>query len=84
MIIFSDLAFASVTVFEIKRLFVSESAQQPLVNWTMLLADLGLAVVLIALAGLMLWRLVDLFRRGGRWQIEINESIADTHTEVRS
>jgi MFS family permease len=74
VIIFSNIAFASVTIFSMKRLFVSESAQQPLVNWTMLLADLGLALVLVALAILMIWRLVDLFKRDGRWSDELNET----------
>jgi hypothetical protein len=74
VIIFSDLAFAAITIFSMKRLFVSESAQQPLVNWTMLLADLGLALVLVALAILMIWRLVDLFKRDGRWSDESKET----------
>jgi hypothetical protein len=74
VIIFSDLAFASITIFAMKRLFVSESAQQPLVNWTMLLADLGLALVLVALAILMIWRLVDLFKKDGRWSDESKET----------
>jgi hypothetical protein len=74
VIIFSDLAFAAITIFSMKRLFVSESAQQPLVNWTMLLADMGLALVLVALAILMIWRLVDLFKRDGRWSDESNET----------
>lgn len=70
VILGSDLAFASVTIFSMKRLFISESAQQPLVNWTMLLADLGLAAVLLVLCMFMLWRLLDLFRRQGRWAQE--------------
>lgn len=73
VIIFSDLAFGSATVFELKRLFVSESAQQPLVNWTMLLLEIGLAAVLVALALLMIWRLADLFKRKGRWAAEMAE-----------
>jgi hypothetical protein len=81
VIIGSDLAFASVTVFSMKRLFVSESAQQGIVNWTMLLADFGLAVVLVVLALLMLWRLFDLFKKKGRWKTELEES---NSTEVRS
>ena len=74
IIIFSDLAFAAVTVFEMKRLFVSEANQQPIVNWAMAFADLGLAMVLVALAGLMIWRLVDLFDRDGRWVSEFAET----------
>ena len=74
VIIFSDLAFAAATIFSMKRLFVSESAQQPLVNWTMLLVDLGLALVLVALASLMIWRLADLFKRSGRWSEELDET----------
>jgi hypothetical protein len=74
VIIFSDLAFAATTIFSMKRLFVSESAQQPLVNWTMVLVDLGLALVLVALACLMIWRLADLFRKDGRWSEELEET----------
>ncbi len=74
VIVFSDLAFASVTIFSMKRLFVSESAQQPLVNWTMLIADLGLALVLVALAMLMIWRLADLFKGKGHWSEELEET----------
>lgn len=74
VIIFSNLAFAAATIFSMKRLFVSESAQQPLVNWTMLLVDLGLALVLVALAMLMIWRLADLFKKQGRWVEEMDET----------
>jgi hypothetical protein len=77
VIICSDLAFAAATIFSMKRLFVSESAQQPLVNWTMLIMDLGLALVLVALALFLLWRLFDLFRRDGRWADELDESGLD-------
>lgn len=74
IIIFSNLAFAAVTLFETKRLYVSESAQQPLVNWTMALADLGLAALLVALALLMIWRLADLFKRDGLWRQELEQT----------
>jgi hypothetical protein len=77
LIIFSDLAFGAVTVFELKRLFVTESAQQPLVNWTMLLADIGLATILVALAMMMIWRLADLFKSKGRWATEFAEEGLD-------
>ncbi len=71
VILMSDLAFGSVTVFSLKRLFVSEVNQQPIVNWTMLLTDMGLAAVLVALAVFMIWRLYDLFRKNGRWAEEM-------------
>ncbi len=74
VIIFSDLAFFAVTLFETKRLYVSESAQGPLVSLSMALADLGLASLLVALALLMVWRLADLFKRDGLWKQELAET----------
>jgi len=74
VIIGSDAAFGAVTVFEMKRLFVSEANQQPITNWTMLVADVGIVLVLLALAALMVWRLVDLFGREGRWRKELAET----------
>jgi len=70
VIIFSDIAFGAVTVFSMKRLFVEHYAQEKMVNWTMLLADLGLALVLVVLAMLLLWRLFDLFKKKGLWMLE--------------
>jgi len=61
----SDVAFAAVDIFELKRLFITQAAQQPLVDWTMLFADLGLGTVMLALAVFMVWRWVDLFRSNG-------------------
>lgn len=78
IIILSDLAFVSVTIFEMKRLFVSEAAQQPLVNTVMILADLGLAGLLLILAMLMIWRLADLFKKEGRWTQEMSEPLDPT------
>lgn len=74
IIIGSDVAFGAVTIFELKRLFVSEVNQQPVTDVTMLLADIGLATVLVVLAALMVWRLVDLFKRRGRWEEELQET----------
>ena len=73
VILGSDLAFGAVSLFETKRLYVSEAAQQPLVNWTMLLADVGLASVLAVLGIFMVWRLIDLFHQQGRWTQELAE-----------
>lgn len=79
VILLSDLAFASVTVFEIKRLFISQAMQQPLVNLLMLLADFGLGMLLVILAMVLVWRLVDLFKRKGRWKEEADHELS---TEV--
>jgi hypothetical protein len=73
VIVGSDVAFGAATVFSLKRLFVSETVQGPLVNWTMLMAEIGLALVLVTLALFMLWRLFDLFKKNGRWSQELAE-----------
>ncbi|MBN1890744.1 MAG: hypothetical protein JW850_22305 [Thermoflexales bacterium] len=75
LILASDLAFGAVTVFGLKRLWVSEAAQQPLVDTTILLGDIGLATVLVVLAALMVWRLLDLFKRKGHWADELGEEV---------
>ena len=76
IIIASDIAFAAVTVFEMKRLFVAEATQQPLVNTVILLMDFGLGVLLVLLALVMVWRLFDLFRKKGRWMVEAEHELS--------
>ncbi len=76
IIIFSDIAFAAVTIFEMKRLMVSEAAQQPLVNTVMLLIDIGLGMLLVILAIVMVWRLLDLFKGKGRWSKEVDHELS--------
>jgi hypothetical protein len=73
VILFSDLAFGAVTLFSMKRLFVSEAAQQGLVNWLMALTDLGLGAVLVALALFLIFRLADLFKKHGLWAEDLHE-----------
>jgi len=82
IILLSDLAFASMTIFEMKRLFISEAEQQPLVNTVMVLADFGLAMLLVILAMVMLWRLFDLFKRKGRWTLEIDQDDLTAEVEL--
>ncbi len=77
IIVLSDLAFAAVTVFEIKRLFIAEAVQQPLVNALMLLMDFGLAMLLVVLAMVMIWRLFDLFKKKGRWTAEVEHELSE-------
>jgi hypothetical protein len=76
IIILSDIAFASVTVFEMKRLFISEAEQQPLVNGLMVAIDFGLGMLLVILAALMIFRLIDLFKNKGRWKDELDHELA--------
>jgi hypothetical protein len=77
IIIFSDIALAGVTVFEMKRLFISEAEQQPLVNGLMYAMDFGLGMLLLLLAIVMVWRLVDLFKPKGRWTEEAAQELSD-------
>jgi hypothetical protein len=77
VIIGSDVAFAAMTLYESKRLYVSESAQQPLVDGAVLVADVGMVVLLATLGVLMFWRLIDLFKSGGHWSRELAEDKND-------
>ncbi len=79
IILLSDLAFAAVTILETKRLFVSEAAQQPLVTALTLAVDSSLGMLLVILATVLTWRLVDLFRPLGRWA---EEAAHEVPTEV--
>lgn len=81
IIVASDLAFAAVTVFEMKRLFIPEATQQPLVNTITLLMDVGLGTLLVVLAMVMVWRLLDLFKQQGQWTTEVEEELV---TEVKA
>jgi len=72
LIISSDIAFAAVTVFSMKRLFVIEYYERPLVNMTMLLTDFGLGTILVIVAILLIWRLLDLFKKDNAlWKKEV-------------
>lgn len=71
VIVGSDLAFFAVTLFETKRLYVTESAQQPLVDWAMILTDAGLALTLLVIGLYLLARLVDLLSKRGAWRADV-------------
>jgi hypothetical protein len=77
LIVLSDIAFGAVTVFEMKRLFITEAEQQPLVNLLMYLMDFGLATLLLLLAIVLFWRLIDLFKSKGRWTEEASQELAE-------
>jgi hypothetical protein len=73
VIISSDLAFGAATIFALKRLFVSESDQQPLVDTLDLLTEIGLGLLLIVIAAFLVWRLIDLFKKNGHWAKDLSE-----------
>jgi hypothetical protein len=73
LIISSNIAFLATTIFALKPLFVEQSAQQPLVNWTMLLIDIGLAIFLVLVALFLIWQLYDFLRKDGRWRKEVSD-----------
>ncbi len=77
LIVLSDFAFAAVTIFEMKRLFITEAVQQPLVNVLMYIMDFGLAMLLLLLAIVLGWRLIDLFKSKGRWAEEVDHELAE-------
>jgi hypothetical protein len=70
IIIGSDIAFGAATIFSMKRLFVTEYYQTPVVNWTMLAMDFGLGIILVLVGGILIWRLKDLFSSDGLWSKE--------------
>jgi len=70
MVVASDIAFAAATLFYTKRIYVTESQQQPLVNAVMWTLDIALFLVLVIVAALFVWRLVDLFKPEGKWTEE--------------
>jgi hypothetical protein len=81
LIFLSDIAFAAVTIFEMKRLFITEAAQQPLVNVLMLSIDFGLGLMLVLLAVVMVWRLLDMFKKKGRWTEEAEHELSSEVTK---
>ena len=60
-----------------KRLFISEATQQPLVNTLMLVMDVGLGLLLVLLAMVMVWRLLDLFKKKGHWTEEVAHELSE-------
>jgi hypothetical protein len=76
IIFLSDIALGAVTIFEMKRLFISEAEQQPLVNGLMYAIDFGLGMLLLLLAIVMIWRLTDLFKTKGRWTEEMSQELS--------
>ena len=84
IIVASNVAFAATTIFSMKRLFVDESAQQPLVNWTMLMVDIGLALLLVILALFLIWQLYDFLRKDGRWREDVAELGLDQTVETEA
>ena len=64
-----------------KRLFITEAEQQPLVNMLMYMIDFGLGFLLVLLAIVMVWRLTDLFKPKGRWTEEMTHELSQEVTK---
>jgi len=62
-IIGSNLAFAMITLFSLKRIWVTEEAQEPLVKWYMVLSEFGLGALEVILAVYLIWLLVKLINK---------------------
>jgi hypothetical protein len=72
IILASDLAFAMITIFSIKRLWVIEEAQHIMVKKLNLFSEIGLGLLLTSLGVYMVIRLVD-FLKNGKIKAEIGE-----------
>jgi len=77
LIICSDVAFAAMTIFSMKRLFISEYDQQNLVDTLFIIADLGLGALLTLTVMLFIWRLSDLLKPKGKWRDEADNPELD-------
>ena len=75
LIIGSDLAFASATLFSVKRLGVSEFGQQSFVDAVMVTLEIGLGLTLGVLFIFLLWRLIDLLKANGSWKKDLDNII---------
>ena len=84
LIIAGDIAFASATIFSMKRLFVTEYFEAPVVNWTMLLMDFRLGSILIMLAMFLGWRLFELLKQEGLWKKEAENPELEVNRIYRS
>ncbi|MBL7022691.1 MAG: SUMF1/EgtB/PvdO family nonheme iron enzyme [Candidatus Marinimicrobia bacterium] len=62
IIIGSDIAFAMVTLFSLKRLWVTEEVQEPLVKTYMIFAEIGLGILEVTLGAYLLWLLIKLIK----------------------
>jgi len=72
IILASDLAFAMITIFSIKRLWVIEEAQQIMVKTLHFISEIGLGILLTSLGVYMVIRLID-FLKNGKINAEIGE-----------
>lgn len=63
IILSSDLAFAMITLFSLKRLWVTEENQQPLVDSYMIISEIGMGIMEILLGVFVLWLLISFLRK---------------------
>jgi len=72
LIIGTDIAFASATLFSTKRLGISEFGQQSYVDVLMVLMDIGLGATLFILFLFLVWRLTDMLKANGSWKTDLD------------
>ena len=48
-----------------------------MVNTVMLTMEIGLGALLVVLAMVMIWRLLDLFKKKGRWSEEAGHELSE-------
>ncbi len=70
LILGTDVAFASASIFSFKRLGVTMFGQQSFVDQLMLNIDIGLAATMGVLGLFLVWRLTDLVKEDGFWKKE--------------
>lgn len=63
IILGSDLAFAMITLFSLKRLYVTEEAQEPVVKFLMVTSEIGMGAMEIILAVYMVWLIIKLINK---------------------
>lgn len=88
IIIGSDLAFAMITLFSLKRLFVTEETQEPIVKFLMVISEIGMGAMEIILGIYIVWLLIKLFNKKIMkllpiiFLLFINTSCSDPHPDI--
>jgi hypothetical protein len=77
VIIGTDIAFASATLFSFKRLGLSEFGQQRFVDNLMVFIDIGLGLTLVFLAIFLIWRFIEMLKKNGSWKKDLDKVVKE-------